>query len=116
MPHKRNPITLERITGLSRLVRAHAVAALENVALWHERDISHSSVERVIIPDGTIAVHYMARCLWGVLKGLRVNAAKMKECGFRAKISSHFSIRSSSSTFLGIRTLLDYENKEFILP
>jgi adenylosuccinate lyase len=79
MPHKRNPIVLERITGLSRLVRAHAIAAFENVALWHERDISHSSVERIIIPDGTIAVHYMARCLKTVLQGLRVDTSKMKE-------------------------------------
>jgi adenylosuccinate lyase len=78
MPHKRNPITLERITGLSRLVRAHAVAAMENVALWHERDISHSSVERVILPDSTIAAHYMARCLAGVLEGLVVNAERMR--------------------------------------
>jgi adenylosuccinate lyase len=79
MPHKRNPITLERVTGLSRLVRAYAVAAMENVALWHERDISHSSVERVILPDGTIATHYMARCLVGVLGGLKVNKERMLE-------------------------------------
>jgi len=59
MPHKRNPIVCERITGLSRLIRSNAVAALENVALWHERDISHSSVERVIIPDSTLALDYM---------------------------------------------------------
>jgi len=59
MPHKRNPITSENLTGLSRVVRAHAFAALENVALWHERDISHSSVERVIAPDSTILLDYM---------------------------------------------------------
>ena len=59
MPHKRNPITCERICGLARLVRANSMAALENVALWHERDISHSSVERVILPDSTIALDYM---------------------------------------------------------
>ncbi|MFZ5590463.1 MAG: adenylosuccinate lyase [Bacillota bacterium] len=59
MPHKRNPITLERITGLARLLRGNALAAMENVALWHERDISHSSVERVIIPDSTITLDYM---------------------------------------------------------
>ena len=59
MPHKRNPITCERLCGLARLVRANAQAALENMALWHERDISHSSVERVIIPDSTILVDYM---------------------------------------------------------
>ena len=78
MPHKRNPITLERITGLSRLTRAYAVAAMENVALWHERDISHSSVERVILPDATIAVHYMARCLAGVLGGLVIDVDRMR--------------------------------------
>jgi adenylosuccinate lyase len=78
MPHKRNPITLERITGLSRLVRAYALAAMENVALWHERDISHSSVERVILPDATIAVHYMAGCLAGVLDGLVIDVESMR--------------------------------------
>jgi adenylosuccinate lyase len=79
MPHKRNPIVLERIAGLSRVVRADAVAAMEDVALWHERDISHSSVERVILPDSTTAVHYMARCLTGVLKGLKINVERMRE-------------------------------------
>lgn len=59
MPHKRNPIVSERITGLARLLRSNSIAAMENVALWHERDISHSSVERVIIPDSCIALHYM---------------------------------------------------------
>ncbi len=59
MPHKRNPIVSERISGLARLIRSNSLAALENVALWHERDISHSSVERVIIPDSTIALNYM---------------------------------------------------------
>jgi len=59
MPHKRNPVISERITGLARVLRANAVAALENVALWHERDISHSSVERIIIPDSCIALNYM---------------------------------------------------------
>ena len=59
MPHKRNPIRSERITGMARLVRSHAGAALENVALWHERDISHSSVERIILPDACILTHFM---------------------------------------------------------
>ena len=59
MPHKRNPITLERVTGLARLLRGYAMTAMENVALWHERDISHSSTERVIGPDATIALDYM---------------------------------------------------------
>ena len=58
MPHKKNPITAERITGIARLVRGYAVSAMENIPLWHERDIAHSSVERVIIPDATIIVDY----------------------------------------------------------
>jgi adenylosuccinate lyase len=78
MPHKRNPITLERVTGLARLIRSHAMAGLENVALWHERDISHSSVERVIIPDATIATHYVARCMNKVLSGLVVHEERMR--------------------------------------
>src|SRR5574337_1204836 len=59
MPHKRNPISAENLSGLARVVRANAVAAMENIALWHERDISHSSVERIIIPDSTILIDYM---------------------------------------------------------
>ena len=59
MPHKKNPITAERVAGLSRVLRGNALAALENVALWHERDITHSSVERIIIPDSTILLDYM---------------------------------------------------------
>ena len=59
MPHKRNPITCERISGMARLLRGYALSAMENQALWHERDISHSSVERVILPDATIGLHYM---------------------------------------------------------
>jgi adenylosuccinate lyase len=78
MPHKRNPITCERIAGLARLVRAYALAAMENVALWHERDITHSSVERVAIPDATSLVHYMLRKLTSVLKGLHVYPEQMR--------------------------------------
>ena len=59
MPHKRNPISAENLSGLARVVRANAVASMENVALWHERDISHSSVERIILPDSTILIDYM---------------------------------------------------------
>lgn len=72
MPHKKNPISAENLTGLSRLVRSNALAAMENMALWHERDISHSSVERVIMPDSTILVDYMLHRLNNLLKGLRV--------------------------------------------
>jgi adenylosuccinate lyase len=79
MPHKRNPVGSENITGLARLVRANAGAAFENVALWHERDISHSSVERVILPDSTILVDYMLHRLSGILEGLRVHPERMRE-------------------------------------
>lgn len=78
MPHKRNPILTENLTGLARLARAYAGAALENVALWHERDISHSSVERVIAPDATIALDFMLHRLMEVLKGLNVYPERMK--------------------------------------
>ncbi len=77
MPHKRNPIVCEQICGLARVVRGNAQAAFENVALWHERDISHSSVERIIIPDSTILIDYLlAKTIW-LISGLRVNAARM---------------------------------------
>ncbi|MBC7339988.1 MAG: adenylosuccinate lyase [Firmicutes bacterium] len=77
MPHKRNPILSERMCGLARLVRSYSVAALENVALWHERDISHSSVERVVIPDATTAVDYMLHTFTRVVEGLRVYPERM---------------------------------------
>ncbi|NWG28642.1 MAG: adenylosuccinate lyase [Ignavibacteriaceae bacterium] len=70
MPHKRNPVISERITGLARILRSNAMAALENVALWHERDISHSSVERIIIPDSCIALNYMLDLMIKLLKNL----------------------------------------------
>jgi adenylosuccinate lyase len=79
MPHKRNPILCERITGLARLLRGYTVPALENVALWHERDISHSSVERVILPDAFIGLDYQLHLLARVLDGLEVDAGRMRE-------------------------------------
>jgi adenylosuccinate lyase len=79
MPHKRNPVLCERICGLARVVRGNLVAGLENVALWHERDISHSSVERVILPDSTITVDYMLSLAEEVLGGLRVFPDRMRE-------------------------------------
>jgi adenylosuccinate lyase len=79
MPHKRNPITAERISGLARVVRGHAVAALEDVALWHERDISHSSVERVILPDAFLALDYLLATARTLLEGLVVRADRMGE-------------------------------------
>ncbi len=77
MPHKRNPVTCERISGLSRLLRANAQAAFENISLWHERDISHSSVERVILPDSTIILNYMLHKLIPLIEGLLVYPKNM---------------------------------------
>lgn len=77
MPHKKNPVALENISGLARLLRSNLQAQLENVALWHERDISHSSVERVILPDSTTLAHYMLRRLGRVLQGLVVYQANI---------------------------------------
>ncbi|TET69084.1 MAG: adenylosuccinate lyase [Candidatus Zixiibacteriota bacterium] len=79
MPHKKNPITCERICGLARILRSNSSAALENISLWGERDISHSSVERVIIPDSTILLDYMLVQFRDVVKGLKVNAKRMLE-------------------------------------
>ena len=78
MPHKKNPISAENLTGLARLVRTNSLAAMENMALWHERDISHSSVERVIMPDSTIMVNYMLNRLSGVLANLRIIPENMQ--------------------------------------
>jgi adenylosuccinate lyase len=79
MPHKRNPIGCEQIVGLARLIRANAMAALENIALWHERDISHSSVERVILPDSFIALDHMLRRFTRIVKGLVVYPDRMRQ-------------------------------------
>jgi adenylosuccinate lyase len=79
MPHKRNPVLSERVAGLARLLRANLQAALENVALWHERDISHSSVERVILPDSTELLDYMLATIHQVLQGLRVFPERMRD-------------------------------------
>jgi adenylosuccinate lyase len=79
MPHKRNPITGERLTGLARVLRGNAIAALENVALWHERDISHSSVERVIFPDSCTLLDYMLATLTKLVDGLIVYPENMKK-------------------------------------
>lgn len=78
MPHKRNPVGSENITGLARILRANSLAALENIPLWHERDISHSSVERVIVPDSTILLDYMLNRFTGIVKGLVVYPENMK--------------------------------------
>ncbi len=78
MPHKRNPELSERVCGLARLVRGHAVTGLENVALWHERDISHSSAERMVLPDSALAVDYMLHLLGNVVSGMAVYPDRMK--------------------------------------
>src|SRR6185369_14582385 len=79
MPHKRNPIGCEQIVGLARLLRANCQAAFENIALWHERDISHSSVERVILPDSFIALDHMLRRFTRIVRGMLVHTERMRE-------------------------------------
>jgi adenylosuccinate lyase len=79
MPHKRNPVGCEQVAGLARVLRSHAGAALEDIALWHERDISHSSVERIILPDATILLDYLLAQMTRILEGLTVDAERMRE-------------------------------------
>lgn len=97
MPHKRNPITAERISGMARLLRGNAVVALENVALWHERDISHSSAERVILPDAFLALDYMLARTRSLLEGLVVDADRM-----RAVLDSSHGLVYSQRVLLGL--------------
>jgi len=78
MPHKRNPELCERVCGLARLLRADSIASMENISLWHERDISHSSVERIILPDSCLALDYMLAIFTGVVSGLRVDTERMR--------------------------------------
>ena len=77
MPHKRNPISAETITGLSRVVRSHLNVGLQDVALWHERDISHSSAERIVLPDASLATHYMLRRMVRLIAGLEIDTQRM---------------------------------------
>ncbi|HEV3284231.1 MAG TPA: adenylosuccinate lyase [Solirubrobacteraceae bacterium] len=79
MPHKRNPIKSEQISGLARVLRGNAQAALENVALWHERDISHSSVERIVLPDSTILLDYLQHSATALVQGMTIDPARMRE-------------------------------------
>jgi adenylosuccinate lyase len=97
MPHKRNPILCERITGLARVVRAAVVPAIEDIALWHERDISHSSVERVILPDATIGLDYILHLTIKVLDGLRVFPDRM-----RANLESSGGLVYSAAVLLAL--------------
>jgi adenylosuccinate lyase len=78
MPHKRNPELCERICGLSRLIRGYALTSLENITLWHERDISHSSAERIILPDSCLALDYMLSIFTSIIKGLKVYPDNMR--------------------------------------
>ena len=95
MPHKRNPVSCEQVCGLARLVRTNALAALENVALWHERDISHSSVERVILPDSTVLVDYMLHQMTRIVEGLAVYPDRM-----RANMDRSFGLMFSQRVLL----------------
>ena len=97
MPHKKNPITCERVTGMSRLLRGYALAAMENIALWHERDISHSSVERVILPDATITLDYMLATMTEVIRGLFVHPERM-----RANLESTHGVVYSGQVLLAL--------------
>jgi adenylosuccinate lyase len=97
MPHKRNPVGCENLSGLARIVRSNAIAALENIALWHERDISHSSVERVIIPDSTILVDYMLNRLKRILKDMHVYPERM-----RANIDRSYGLYNSQRVMLAL--------------
>ena len=95
MPHKRNPITSERICGLARVLRGNALVALEDVALWHERDISHSSAERVVLPDSLIAAHYQLSLARKVVEGVRIFRDRM-----RANLDATGGLVSSSQVLL----------------
>lgn len=97
MPHKRNPVGSENISGLARVVRSNAFASMEDIALWHERDISHSSVERIIIPDSCILVDYIVNRLTHILDGLQVYQEKMK-----ADISISFGLYNSQKVLLAL--------------
>ena len=89
MPHKRNPITAERLCGLARVIRGNLIASLENVALWHERDISHSSVERIVLPDSSILLDYMLSELTNLVAKLNVYPQNMRRNMERSKGLHH---------------------------
>ncbi len=97
MPHKRNPIGCENLSGLARIVRSNVIAAIENIALWHERDISHSSVERVIIPDSTILVNYMLNRLKSIIRDMSVYPDKMME-----NLEKSFGLYNSQRVMLAL--------------
>lgn len=102
MPHKKNPIMCERVCGLARILRANALAAIENMPLWHERDISHSSVERVIVPDSTILLDYMLNKMIGITDRLIVNVDRMKE-----------NLEKTNGIIFSQRVMLELVNRGF---
>ena len=97
MPHKRNPIVCEQVAGMSRLLRGNALAAMENIALWHERDMTHSSVERVILPDSCILLDHMLRQMTRVISGLKIRADQMKR-----NLQRTFGLTSSQRVLLAL--------------
>jgi adenylosuccinate lyase len=97
MPHKRNPITAERLSGLARVLRGYLGTGLENVALWHERDISHSSVERVVLPDASLLTHYMLVTCNRMIAGLTVDVSRMRE-----NVESSFGLVFSQPVLLAL--------------
>jgi adenylosuccinate lyase len=97
MPHKRNPVGSENLSGLARVVRTNAMAALEDIALWHERDISHSSVERIVIPDSCILVDYMLNRMKNILEGLQVYPERMRE-----NIAKSYGLYNSQRVMLAL--------------
>src|SRR6202023_1033093 len=97
MPHKKNPIRSERISGLARVVRGYVTPVTEGIPLWHERDISHSSVERIALPDASIATDYLLNLTTGLVEGLTVDAARM-----RANLESTGGLIYASSILLAL--------------
>ncbi len=110
MPHKKNPITVERISGIARLVRGYALAAMENVTLWHERDIAHSSVERVIIPDSTIIVDYALKIFNDVLDRLLINPDRML-----TNINCYGGVVFSQRLLLKLTSALSSREKAYLI-
>ncbi|MFL5777362.1 MAG: adenylosuccinate lyase, partial [Chloroflexota bacterium] len=107
MPHKRNPIVSERISGLARLLRGYAHTALEDQPLWHERDISHSSAERVILPDATSVLHYMLHTMTGLVEGLIVHPERMRQ-----NIERGLGLHASSRVLLALVETGDMPREE----
>ena len=99
MPHKRNPVKCEQLCGLARVLRGNLVAGIEDIALWHERDISHSSVERIILADSLTLAHYVTRSMTSIVSGLEVDTARMTE-----NIEASFGVVYSQTVLL---TLID---------